>query len=98
MAIYDRSASLRTLILSLPTVVAVAGQRVFLSAELPAGYDPKAVTTNPATATTGDVRGTYALQGSASNGTRRLVMLNHPTVGNIGTAAGLAGVPQFSDF
>ncbi|MEI8306092.1 MAG: hypothetical protein WCF99_03395 [Chloroflexales bacterium] len=48
MAIYDRSASLRTLILSLPTVVAVAGQRVFLSAELPAGYDPKAVTTNPA--------------------------------------------------
>lgn len=46
MATYDLSAILRALILSLPTVVAVVGQRVFLAAELPAGYDPKAVTTN----------------------------------------------------
>ncbi len=44
----DRSATLRALILSLPPVVAVAGQRVFLAAELPAGYDPKAVASNPA--------------------------------------------------
>lgn len=48
MAAYDLSAILRALILSLPTVVAVAGQRVFLAAELPAGYDPKAVPANPA--------------------------------------------------
>ncbi len=47
MAAYDLSAILRALILSLPTVVAVVGQRVFLAAELPAGYDPKAVTTTP---------------------------------------------------
>lgn len=57
-----------------------------------------AVTTSPATAITGDVRGTYALQGSASNNARRLVMFNHLQLTNIGTAAGLVGVPQYYDF
>ena len=33
-----------------------------------------AVTTDPSTATTGDVRGTYALQSAASNGTLRLTV------------------------
>jgi hypothetical protein len=53
-----------------------------------------AVTTDPATATTGDVRGTYALQGSASNNTRRLVIFINLPLANIGTAAGLVGVTQ----
>jgi hypothetical protein len=51
-------------------------------------------TTNPATATTGDVRGTYSLQGSASNNTRRLIMTATVTVANCGTATGLVGVTQ----
>jgi hypothetical protein len=55
-------------------------------------------TTSPATATTGDVRGTYALQGTASNGVRRLVLYDHVGVGNMGTATGLCGVTQFADF
>lgn len=53
-----------------------------------------AVTTDPATATTGDVRGTYALQGSASNNARRLIILAMPQLANIGTATGLCGVTQ----
>jgi len=55
-----------------------------------------AVTTDPATATTGDVRGTYALQ-TASNGTLRLQMYITPSVANIvaGTT-GLFGVTQYS--
>ncbi len=57
-----------------------------------------AADTATATATTGDVRGTYALQGSASNNTRRLVMFNHVRLTNTGTAAGMAGVTQFADF
>ncbi len=56
-----------------------------------------AVTTSPATATTGDVRGTYTLQ-TASNATRRLVIFNTLSVGNVGTTTGLTGVTQFSDF
>lgn len=39
----DLVATLRTLVLSLPSVVAVAGSRIFMSADLPAGYDPRAV-------------------------------------------------------
>lgn len=52
-----------------------------------------AVTTDPATATTGDVRGTYALQ-TASNGSRRLVVYVTPSVTNISSATGLCGVTQ----
>lgn len=52
-----------------------------------------AVTTSPATTTTGDVRGTYALQ-AASNGTLRLVMFITPTVANISSITGLYGVAQ----
>jgi hypothetical protein len=47
-----------------------------------------------ATATTGDVRGTYALQ-SASDGTKRLTVLQTVTPANISSIAGLLGVTQF---
>jgi len=53
-----------------------------------------AVTTSPATATTGDVRGTYALQ-SASDGSKRLMVRQIPLVSNIGSIAGMFGVTQF---
>lgn len=55
-----------------------------------------AVTTSPATSTTGDVRGTYAVQ-SASDGTKRLQMAVELQVGLIGSQGitqALAGVPQ----
>lgn len=58
-----------------------------------------AVTTNPATATTGDVRGTFATP-SASNGTRRLYMAIGMSVANAVAASlpayqtGLLGVTQ----
>lgn len=52
-----------------------------------------AVTTDPATTTTGDVRGTYALQ-TASNGSRRLQMWISPPVANVSTVTGLYGVAQ----
>lgn len=55
-------------------------------------------TTDPATASTGDVRGTYALQGSASNNTRRLVIFGRIELANCGSAAGLTGITQFADF
>jgi hypothetical protein len=47
--------------------------------------------TTPATATTGDVRGTYAVQ-SASDGTKRLQMVLTPAVANCLTSIGLFGV------
>ncbi len=53
-----------------------------------------AVTTDPATAITGDVRGTYALQ-TASNNTRRLVVTARVSLANIQSATGLTGVTQF---
>ena len=57
-----------------------------------------AADTTTATATTGDVRGTYALQGSASNNARRLVMFDHVRLTNVGSAAGLVGVTNYYDF
>jgi hypothetical protein len=47
-------------------------------------------TTSPATSTTGDVRGTYAVQSQASNGTARLMMYVNPSVNNI--ALGTVGM------
>lgn len=52
-----------------------------------------AVTTSPATATTGDVRGTYAVQSGADN-TKRLFFFQSPELSNIGSIAGLFGVTQ----
>jgi len=52
-----------------------------------------AVTTSPATTTTGDVRGTYALQ-SASDNSKRLIVVITPLAGSIGTVTGLLGVAQ----
>lgn len=52
-----------------------------------------AAVTTTATATTGDVRGTYALQ-TASDGTRQLSVYVTPNVVNINSATGLCGVTQ----
>lgn len=51
------------------------------------------VTTSPATATTGDVRGTYALQ-SASDGTKTIQIFITPSPINLGSITGLFGVTQ----
>ncbi len=55
-----------------------------------------AVTTSPATTTTGDVRGTYAVQGTASDGTRKLQIYVMPSLAAITTnpTTGLFGVTQ----
>jgi hypothetical protein len=66
------------------------------SFSIDAGTLVEADTTNPATASTGDVRGTYAPT-SASNGTKRLVIWQHLTAAQCGysaTQANLIGVPQ----
>lgn len=52
-----------------------------------------AVTTDPATATTGDVRGTYAVQ-TASDGTKRLQVFWRPKAANL-SETGLFGVDQY---
>lgn len=52
-----------------------------------------AVTTSPATTTTGDVRGTYALQ-AAADGSKRLLVRQFLTPANIGSTSGLFGVTQ----
>lgn len=54
-----------------------------------------AVTTDPATATTGDVRGTYAVQ-SSSDASKRLQIYVSPSVANavLTTTVGLYGVTQ----
>jgi len=52
-----------------------------------------AVTTIPATTTTGDVRGTYALQ-TAANGSNRLIIRQFITPANMGSITGLFGVTQ----
>jgi hypothetical protein len=49
------------------------------------------------TASTGDPRGTYALQ-TASNGTLRLVAVQAPPIANVQTAIGLFGQPNYADF
>lgn len=53
-------------------------------------------TTTPS-ATTGDVRGTYALQ-TASDGTRRTAIFQSPLVANIGSVEGLFGKTQYATF
>lgn len=53
-------------------------------------------TTSPATATTGDVRGTYAVQ-SASDGTKKLQVSIEIPVANLGTVAGVFGPTQFTN-
>lgn len=52
-----------------------------------------AAVTTAATTTTGDVRGTYAVQ-SASDGTKRLVFTQSPSLANISSSTGLFGVAQ----
>ena len=52
-----------------------------------------AVTTSPATSSTGDVRGTYALQ-SAADGSKRLAIRQFILPANMGSFAGLFGVTQ----
>jgi hypothetical protein len=62
-----------------------------------AGTFAAADTTSPATATTNDVRGTFAQTGNAANGTRRLVMaiaLNALACGPNATRVGAFGVTQ----
>jgi hypothetical protein len=59
------------------------------------GYTAAVPTT--ATATTGDPRGTYALQ-TSSNGTLRLITTQSPKIASYGTIAGFLGVPNFADF
>lgn len=62
-----------------------------------AGTFVAADATAPATNATGDVRGTFAQAGSASNGSRRLVIAMHLTAGQCGpsaTQAGAIGVAQ----
>ena len=55
-----------------------------------------AAVTSTATATSGDVRGTYGLQ-TSSNGVLRLVVRQSPQVSNlVGPTTGLLGVSQFS--
>ena len=55
-----------------------------------------AAVTTTATATSGDVRGTYALQ-SSSNGVLRIMLTQSPRAGNLNQATtGLLGVSQFS--
>ena len=52
-----------------------------------------AVTTSPATSSTGDVRGTYALQ-LAADGSKRLSIRQFILPANMGSFAGLFGVTQ----
>jgi len=53
-----------------------------------------AAVTTVATTTTGDVRGTYALQTAASSGANRIVLKQSPAVYNVGSTVGLFGVTQ----
>jgi len=55
------------------------------------------VTTSPATATTGDVRGTITLP-TASDATKRLALFQSPNPANFKTTALQVGVTQYADF
>jgi hypothetical protein len=52
-------------------------------------------TTSPATAVTGDVRGTVSLAGNVSNGTRRLLQQITVPLANITSVTGMFGVTPF---
>jgi hypothetical protein len=67
---------------------------VWNSARITANSGYTAGVTTTATATTGDVRGTYAVQ-SASDGTKSLQVFSAPLVANVGSITGLFGVTQF---
>lgn len=54
-----------------------------------------AAVTTTATATSGDVRGTYALQ-TAANGVNRLTIKQFPLPSNLNSTAGITGVSQFT--
>ena len=57
------------------------------------GYTAAVKTT--ATATTGDVRGTYALQ-TSSNSTLVFTASQSPLIANVNTSVGLYGVTQYT--
>jgi hypothetical protein len=65
----------------------------FNSTWITAGTGFTAAVTSTATSTTGDVRGTYALQ-TASNGVNVLQVFQTPRAANISSATGLFGVTQ----
>jgi len=64
-----------------------------LNSDSSGGSFTAADTTSPATALTGDVRGTVGTP-SASDGTKRLTLFWTPLVANMTTTAGLVGVTQ----
>ena len=64
-------------------------------AQVVAQFTP-ADTTSPATATTGDVRGTVSLTGNASNGTRRLIQQITVPLANISSTVGMFGVTPYT--
>src|SRR5215475_1339569 len=66
------------------------------AAEITATTGYVAADTTTATATTGDVRGTYAVQ-SASDGSKRLQIAMIIPPSNLGTTAGLLGVTDFTN-
>lgn len=70
---------------------------LYNSAQIVAATGFVAADTATPTATTGNVRGTYAVQ-SASDGTKRLTIFVTPLISNIQTAAGIFGPVQFADF
>jgi len=70
-------------------------QIVFNNAFVTANTGFVAADTNTATASTGDVRGTYTVQGG-SDGVKRLVIFQSIPVSNVGTDTGMFGVTQFS--
>jgi hypothetical protein len=52
--------------------------------------------TSPATATTGDVRGTYTA--ASSTGANKLVVRQSPQAQNVGSTTGLFGIAQYTNF